>query len=66
MAPEAYHEKISQLFEHMDGVTTMMDDIIVWASTKQEHDQRLRKVLDKANEVNLKLNKKKCQFGVKK
>ena len=64
MAPEDYHKKISQLFEHMDGITTMTDGIIVWASTKQEHDHKLRKVIDEAKGVNLKLNKKIFQFGV--
>lgn len=43
----------------------MMDDIIVWGSNREEHDERLRKVLDKTREVNLKLNKDKCEFGVK-
>ncbi|TWW75241.1 Retrovirus-related Pol polyprotein from transposon 17.6 [Takifugu flavidus] len=42
-----------------------MDDIIVWGSTREEHDRRLRQVLDKTREVNLKLNKDKCEFGVK-
>lgn len=43
----------------------MMDDIIVWGTTREEHDERLRQVLDKTREVNLKLNKDKCEFGVK-
>ncbi len=43
----------------------MMDDFIVWGSTREEHDKRLRQVLDKTREVNLKLNKDKCEFGVK-
>lgn len=42
-----------------------MDDIIVWGSTREERDKRLRQVLDKKREVNLKLNKDKCEFGVK-
>lgn len=43
----------------------MMDDIIVWGSTREEHDERLRQMLDKTRETNLKLNKDKCEFGVK-
>lgn len=42
-----------------------MDDIIVWGSTKTEHDMRLRNVLEATRKVNLKLIKKKCQLGVK-
>uniref|UniRef100_A0A3Q2DAV3 ribonuclease H n=1 Tax=Cyprinodon variegatus TaxID=28743 RepID=A0A3Q2DAV3_CYPVA len=64
-APEVYHKTIHMIFEHIPGVETMMDDIIVWGSTRAEHDERLRQVLDKTREVNLKLNKDKCEFGVK-
>ena len=42
----------------------MMDDIIVWGSTQEEHDTRLNQVLDKARKANLKLNKDKCEFNV--
>lgn len=43
----------------------MMDDIIVWGSTREEHNTRLRQAPDKVKEVNLKLNKDKCELGVK-
>lgn len=64
-APEVYHKTIHMIFEHIPRVETMMDDIIVWGATREEHDKRLRQVLDKTREVNLKLNKDKCEFGVK-
>ncbi len=41
-APEVYHKTIHMIFEHLPGVETMMDDIIVWGSNRQEHDGRLR------------------------
>jgi hypothetical protein len=65
-APEVYHKKIHMIFEHIPGVDTMMDDIIVWASSRtEEHDVRLRQVLDLTRQVNLKLNKDICLFGLK-
>ena len=64
-APEVYHKTIHMILEHIPGVDTMMDDRIVWGSTREEHDTRLRQVLDKTREVNLRLNKDKCEFGVK-
>jgi hypothetical protein len=64
MTPEAFHRKIHCLFEDIEGVDTMMDDIIVWGATREEHDERLRKVLEKARSANLKLNQSKCQFGL--
>lgn len=64
-APEVYHKTMHMIFGHKPGVETMMDDIIVWRATGEEHDKRLRQVLDKIREVNLKLNKGKCDIGVK-
>lgn len=37
-APEIYHRTIHIIYEHIPGCTTMMDDIIVWRSTLQEHN----------------------------
>ena len=34
----------------------------MWRKDIQEHDARLKKVLDRVEEVNLKLNQKKCQI----
>ncbi|XP_071032017.1 LOW QUALITY PROTEIN: uncharacterized protein [Oncorhynchus clarkii lewisi] len=64
-APEVYHKPIHMIFEHIPGVETMIDDIIVWGSTKEEHNARVRQVLDLTRKVNLKLNKDECKFGVK-
>ena len=63
-APEMYHRIIHSLFEHMGGVDTSMDDIIVWGKDKQEHDRRLRQVLEKLIQVGLKLQKENCEIGV--
>ncbi len=64
-APEVYNKTIHMIFEHLPGVETMMDDIIVWGSNRQEHDGRLRQVLELIRQSNLKLNKEKCEFAVK-
>ncbi len=63
-APEVFHRTIEQLFEGMDGVKSIHDDIIVWGTTEKEHDERLHKTLSKAQEVGLKLNVNKCRFRV--
>ena len=64
-APEVYHKTIHMIYEHLEGVDTSMDDIIVWGSTKAEHDERLKQVLKATRTANLRLNKEKCQLGVK-
>lgn len=59
-APKVFHETMQQLFDGIEGVGVFIDDVVVWGCTKQEHDERLRKVLNKARDSGLKLNKKKC------
>ena len=45
-----------QMLEDIDGAEAIVDDILVWGNDIQEHDARLKKVLDRVQEVNLKLN----------
>ena len=41
-----------------------LDDILVWGRTWEEHQERLRNVLEKIQSANLKLGAAKCSFGV--
>ena len=41
-----------------------MDDIIIYGTTPQEHDQRLEAAMKVVKEVGLKLQKEKCEVGV--
>lgn len=61
-APEVSQKAMHQVLQCLDGVDVVMDDILVWGSTKEEHDRRLRNVLQRRKEVNLKLNEAKCHF----
>lgn len=40
-----------------------MDDILVHGRTRQEHDDRVHKVLQACRKANLKLNRNKCEFA---
>ena len=53
---------MSQVLEDVDGAETIVDDILVCKRDIQEHDARLKRVLDRVQDVNLKLNQKKCQI----
>ena len=50
------------MFSDIEGVETYIDDFIIHGSTEEQHDQRLRQVLDRCRKVNLKLNLSKCEF----
>ena len=64
-APEMYNKIIQQIFQDLPGVRNIYDDVIVYGSTEQEHDQNLLNVLNRLSEKGLTLNKEKCQFNMK-
>lgn len=61
-APEVFQERFKSIFV-TEGSDVYIDDIIVWGKTKEEHDERLAKVLKLAKENNVKFNLNKCNFG---
>ena len=61
-APEIFQSKMSDLVRDIEGVNVYMDDIVIYASTVEEHDSILDKVLSVIEESGLKLNKSKCTF----
>ena len=61
-APEIFQRTMSQLLDDIQGTEIVIDDILVWGRDVSEHDARLKQVLNRAQEVNLKLNLDKCQI----
>ena len=53
-APEVFQKKMSQVLEDIDGVEVIVDDILLWGRDIQEHDARLKRVLDRVQDVNYK------------
>ncbi len=60
---EVFQRCMEQLFEGQP-CAIVVDDILIWGSTREEHDLRLRQVMDRIRAVNLKLNPDKCRFRV--
>ena len=61
-APEVFQNCMSELFADVDGVKVIVDDLLIWGKDDDEHDARLKQVLDRARKVNLKFNAKKCRI----
>ena len=51
-----------QLLEGLEGVEVIIDDILIFGTTTEEHDRRHSKVMQKIQSAGLKLNKGKCKF----
>ncbi|KAL0867464.1 hypothetical protein ABMA27_008251 [Loxostege sticticalis] len=63
-ASEVFHKKIYENFDDIEGVCMYIDDLLIFGRTRIEHDERLKKVLERCRKINLKLNKDKCKFGL--
>lgn len=50
------------MLEDFDGVICHADDVLVYGRDRQEHDQRLHRVLQKFQKEGLTLNEK-CEFA---
>ena len=54
---------MDELFEGKAGVTSLVDDIVVTGTTREEHDSNLQAVLERATQDTLKLNPDKLTVG---
>ena len=62
-ASEVFQAEIASIIADLPGCANSEDDIIVWGTSKEEHDRRLRNVLLRIRNSGLKLNSSKCIFG---
>lgn len=60
--PEVFHRAMQQVLHDLQGVDCFIDDVLVWGVTQQEHDQRLRKVLNRSRTNGVRLQPGKCMF----
>ena len=61
-APELFQKRMGKLLEGLDGVVCLIDDVLIFAADKEEHDLRLRAVLNRMAEAGTTLNMEKCVF----
>ena len=62
---EVFAKRFHQIFEHISGVETYMDELLIAGKTIEDHDMILRKVLEKARQKGIKLRPAKCSMRVK-
>ena len=62
-APEHFQRRMSEILVNLDGVVCLMDDVLIYGETQQQHDERLDKVLQRLQQSGLTLNVDKCQFS---
>ena len=62
-AAEKFQSIIRDSLEGLPGVRNLSDDIIIFAKTQDEHDDRLKSTLQRLRERGITLNKSKCEFN---
>lgn len=63
-ASEVFHKRLYEYFDDIEGVTLFVDDLLCYGHTKEVHDLRLRMVLERCKQINVKLNREKCKIGL--
>ena len=62
-APEHFQRRISDILTGLDGTVCMIDDVLVYGRSQEEHDRRLRAVLERIRQAGVTLNQEKCEFS---
>ena len=53
---------MTEMFEDTEKCVVIVDDSLVWGKSEEEHDLTLEKVLQRAEETDLRFNEEKCKF----
>ena len=61
-APEVFQRTMSQILSGLSGVVCHMDDVLIHGKSQEEHDHRVRMVLQRLSKAGITLNEK-CEFG---
>ena len=52
---DVFQRVMTQMFEDLEGVEVVVDDILVWGNNEKQHDDRLIRVLERAHYRGLEL-----------
>jgi recombinational DNA repair protein (RecF pathway) len=55
--------KMQQELERIDGVISLIDNILIYGKTQEEHDARLHTTLTRLEKAGITLNADKCAFS---
>jgi hypothetical protein len=62
-APEVFHRIVADLISDLPGVIHYIDDILIMAMTRAEHDRLVALVLRRLSDVGFAVNEAKTEFG---
>ena len=59
---EIFLRKLNQTLEGLEGVVCVADDIVVFGREEEDHDKKLRLLLQRCRDTGMKLTRNKCEF----
>ncbi len=62
-APEEFHRRVVQAVAGIKGVLVYIDDLVIYAKDRAEHDEIVQKVLKALQQAGFTLNMDKCKFA---
>ena len=62
VSQDVFQRKLDAIFQDIPNVTGIADDILIYGSTVQEHDEAFIKVMEVCRQANVGLNSTKLQF----
>ncbi|KAK2702360.1 hypothetical protein QYM36_019011 [Artemia franciscana] len=63
-AQDVFQRRMEDAFEGLEGFEIIIDDMIVYGDTQEEHDERLAAILERALVKGIRFNKEKWRFSV--
>ncbi|XP_052123546.1 uncharacterized protein K02A2.6-like [Frankliniella occidentalis] len=64
-APELFQKLNEKCFGDLDNVLIYFDDVLAFGKTEAEHDEAVKKLIQRASELNVKFNPEKLQYKQK-
>ena len=62
-APEYFQKRMSEILSCLEGVVCMVDDVLIYGRTQEEHGHRLHAALASIRNAGVTLNAEKCEFS---
>ena len=62
-APELFQSRMNAVLDGLEGFICLIDDVLVFGKSQDEHDTRLKAVLQRLEEAKVTLNGSKCEFN---
>ncbi|KAK2727377.1 hypothetical protein QYM36_008013 [Artemia franciscana] len=63
-AQNEFQRQMDEIFEGLEGIRILIDNILVYGKSQEEHENRLCAVLKRAREKGVRFNQEKCTFGM--